>query len=367
MFTNYQKSVFLSVGLLIMIGVTACGPSMETPKTLDGTEAELTKQAQAYYAKGEYEKALGYFLYIKDHFPRGSSAGLSRFYAGECYFALKRYEEAAAEYTSFRDFFPNDPMAAEAQYKLGVSRFKDALGPERDQTDLNEAVVELQTVIDKYPDNAEMVEKAKTKILEVQDKLAEHEYLVARFYRIDGRYEASNARLRYLTEHYTQTDIMPDALLMLGENYLKLKNQEFAKEAFWRVTQEYPSSKSTETARKHLEKLGATNIPAPVLTPTPSEIVEPASTPTPDETVATPPAGGFREGYVVLVREQKISINLIRADGIREGMLLDVYQGEQLVGSIRLTDVQDGFSVGEIISLAPGASIAEDDRVVVRP
>jgi len=341
---------------------------MEVPETLEGTEEELLEQANAYYAQGEYEKALGHFLYIKDHFPRGTSAGITRFYAGECYFVLEQYEEAAAEYTSFRDFFPKDPLAAEAQYKLGLSRFKDALGPERDQTDLNEALVELQIVIDKYPENLEMVEKAKAAILDVQDKLAEHEYLVARFYKIEARYDASNARLRYLIEHYPQADILPEALLMSGENYLKLKSQELAKEAFWRVVREYSSSNATEAARKYLEKLGVTNIPASVAEPTPSETVEPAeSKPVSDENVVNPPAGGFREGYVVLVRDQKISINLIRADGIQKGMMLDVYRGEELIGSIRLSDVQDGFSVGEIETLAPGATIMEDDRVVVRP
>ena len=362
---NTNRWGLLGIGLLAVIGLTACAPSMEIPESLEGTEAELTEQAKTYYAQKKYEEALGYFLYIKDHFPRGDSAGISRFYAGECYFALEQYEDAAAEYTSFRDFFPTDPLAAEAQYKLGVSRFEDALGPERDQTDLNEALAELQIVLEKYPENQAVVEKAQVKILEVQDKLAEHEYLVARFYRIEKRYDASNARLRYITEHYPKADILPTALLMSGENYLKLDCPELAKEAFLQITQKYPTSEESKSARKHLEKLGVTALPAPVAEPAPAETVTPAeSTP---ETVVTPPVGGFREGYVVLVREQRISINLIRADGIQPGMMLDVYRGDQLIGTIRLTDVQDGFSVGEIESLAPGASIIEDDRVVVRP
>lgn len=362
---NTKRCMLLGIGLLAVIGLTACAPSMEVPESLEGTEAELTEQAKAYYDQKKYEEALGYFLYIKDHFPRGNSAGISRFYAGECYFALEQYEDAAAEYTSFRDFFPNDPLAAEAQYKLGVSRFEDALGPERDQSDLNDALAELQTVLEKYPENQAVVEKTQAKMLEVQGKLAEHEYLVARFYRIEKRYDASNARLRYIIEHYPQADILPDALLMSGENYLKLDRPELAKEVFLQITQKYPSSEESKSAQKYLEKLGVTAFPAPVAEPAPAEMLEPAeSTP---ETVVAPPAGGFREGYVVLVRDQKISINLIRADGIQPGMMLDVYRGDQLIGAIRLTDVQDGFSIGTIESLAPGANIAEDDRVVVRP
>ncbi len=360
MHTIYRRCFLLGIGLFTLIGLTACAPSVEIPETLKGSETELLAQANAYYEQGEYEKALGHFLYIKDHFIRSDSAGITRFYAGECYFALKQYEDAAAEYISFLTFFPNDPMAAEAQYKLGVCRFQEALGPERDQTDINEALTELQTVLENYPENQAVVEKTQAKIREVHDKLAEHEYLVARFYRIEKRYESSNARLHYLIERFPESAFLADALLMLGENYLKLDQAEQAKDAFSRMAQQFPSHKETEKARKHLEELGVTNISLPVSQPS-----EP--TPASEKSAVTPPSQVVREGYVVLKRDQQISINLTRSDGIQSGMMLDVYRGDQLVGKIRVTDVQEGFSLGEIDSLTPGMSIEEDDRVVAQP
>ena len=67
----------------------------------------------------------------------------------------------------------------------------------------------------------------------------------------------------------------------------------------------------------------------------------------------------------MLTRDQQVFINLIAEDGIQQGMKLDVYRGQQRVGAIRMIDVQGGFSIGEIESLAPGMTIQEEDRVIL--
>ncbi len=347
--------VFVAFGLSVA-AFAGCGSSVKIPE--NQPEAEALEQANALFAQGKYEEALERFLYVKDHFLRSENAGVTRFYAGECYFAMEKYEDASVEYQSFLTFFPNDQLSAEAQYKLGAALVEKALGPERDQTDINEALTELEVVLEKYGENQAVAQKAEEKIAIVKDKLAKHEYLVAKFYRREKRFEASNNRLNYLFENFPASALNGDALLMSAQNYQSLGQTDKAKDAYSRFVRDYPAHEQAKEARKQLAKFGETNIPQPQVQPqTPPKETPAAATP-----AALPP---LREGYVVLTRDQQVFINLIAEDGIQQGMKLDVYRGQQRVGAIRMIDVQGGFSIGEIESLAPGMTIQEEDRVIL--
>ena len=69
------------------------------------------------------------------------------------------------------------------------------------------------------------------------------------------------------------------------------------------------------------------------------------------------------EGYVVTVRDNTIFTDLIHDDGIHEGMVLEIYRNNQYIGTIRITEVHDGFSIGEIESVVSGITIQEEDKV----
>lgn len=325
------------------------------------TDTEIFEQGKQYYEQGDYKKALQYFLYVKDHFLRSSYAGMTRFYAGESCFALKKYEDAIIEYKSFLSFFPNDPYAPAAQYKLGICYSKQSLGPERDQSMLQKAIATFQELQQKYPDNQEYVQKAGEEIQKVNQKLALHEYLVAEFYRKEKRYISSNHRLQYLLEQFPESRVSGDSLYLLGRNYLDLDQPEEAKDPLLQFVQRYPNHERVSEAHKYLAQLGITEIPQ---APLPQHIeTPPIEQPSPS---ATQPAQTIRsEGYIVLIRENTVFTDLIRTDGIREGMTLEVYREEQLIGTIRLVEIHEGFSIAEIESLASGMMIQEEDRVVL--
>jgi len=102
--------------------------------------------------------------------------------------------------------------------------------------------------------------------------------------------------------------------------------------------------------------------------------------------VATPmpaPAPKAPErGYVVYVDSARVVIDLTNLDGLRPGTLLSLRRdripivhpvtGEMLgeldeeVGVARVTEIRDRFSVAEVQSLAPGASVQVRDRVLLK-
>lgn len=95
------------------------------------------------------------------------------------------------------------------------------------------------------------------------------------------------------------------------------------------------------------------------------------------------PHGGPDRGYVVYVETDRIAIDLTAADGVRAGTIVGVRRdgitvvhpvtGEVLgqlegeIGTARVTETREKFSVAEIQTLAPGARIQVRDRVVLKP
>jgi outer membrane protein assembly factor BamD len=327
------------------------------------TDTELFEQGKRYYEQEKYKQALPYFLYVKEHFIRSPYAGVSRFYAGECHFARKDYKEASTEYESFLMFFPEDPVAPEAQYKLGVCYFERSRGPDRDQSMLNDALTELQKVQENYPEHEEFVIKADEYIQKTKMELARHEFVVGLFYRREQHYDSSNLRFEYLVREYPESDLRGDALYYIGLNYLDLKQPDEAATAFLKLIGDYPESRYVPSAREHLEQLE-------VVTPEPesnqsvtAEATSVSVLSTTDAVSSPVSAENALEGYVLTIRESTVTTDLIRDDGIQEGMRLKIYRDGVLVGTLRLTVLYDGFSMGEIESIEPGMTVREDDMV----
>jgi hypothetical protein len=104
-------------------------------------------------------------------------------------------------------------------------------------------------------------------------------------------------------------------------------------------------------------------------------------------TVPAAPTNGravvpVKQGLVLFVDTSRIAVDLTAGDGMRPGTLLSLRRdripivhpvtGEVLgdldeeVGTARVTEVRDKFSVAELQSVAPGASVQIKDRVVAK-
>jgi hypothetical protein len=98
--------------------------------------------------------------------------------------------------------------------------------------------------------------------------------------------------------------------------------------------------------------------------------------------LAAPKAPEPKRGYVVYVDTTRIVIDLTAADGLQSGSVVSLRRdripimhpvtGEMLgeldeeVGTARVTETRDRFSVAEIQAVAPGSQIQVRDRVLVK-
>jgi outer membrane protein assembly factor BamD len=190
--------------------------------------------------------------------------------------------QAESEYKDFITFFPNMPEAAEAQLKIANIHFKEMEKADRDPTHAKRAEEEYRQLILQFPDSS-LVPQAKERLLEVQEVLAQREYMIGHFYFLRESYPAAIARLQSVADTYPLYSGADEALFELGNAYEKqielvrrARLPEVSKgvlikqytagatAAYGRILTRYPLEERVPDAKKRLEALKQ---PIPQATP----------------------------------------------------------------------------------------------------
>lgn len=181
--------------------------------------------------------------------------------------------QAEIEYKDFETFFPNMPEAAEAQLKIANIHYQQMEKPDRDFTHAMRAEDEYRQLIQQYPES-KLVPEAKQRLLEVQEVLAQREFMIGRFYYLRPSYPAAIARLQSVIDRYPLYSGADEALYLLGQSYeaeiglLRASKmpeatkahaiQEFTKNAaaaYDKILTRYPLMDRAEDATKRLQAL----------------------------------------------------------------------------------------------------------------
>ena len=81
---------------------------------------------------------------------------------------------------------------------------------------------------------------------------------VARFYLNEDNFDAAVSRVQYALRNFDGSGLEPEAMVLLGETYLKMKKNKEAREAFNRVLAAYPESPFSMPAKEFLQHMNAT-------------------------------------------------------------------------------------------------------------
>ena len=239
---------------------------------------------------GKYDVARLSLQTLINTYPDSEYVARAKLAIGDSWYAeggSAAWTQAESEYKDFQTFFPNMPEAAEAQMKIANIHYKEMEKPDRDYTHAKRAEDEYRQLILQYPDS-KLVPEAKQRLLEVQEILAEREYLIGHFYFVRESWPAAIARLKSLVDTYPLYSGADDALFELGEAYQKeidvlrasrLTEQQKgglikqytqqAADAYSRIITRYPAEPRVADAKK---KLQAMNQPVP--TPSPEAIAQ---------------------------------------------------------------------------------------------
>jgi outer membrane protein assembly factor BamD len=164
--------------------------------------------------------------------------------------------QAEAEYKDFILFYPNMEEAAQSQFKVCEIHYKQMEKADRDNSQATRAEDECRQVLNQFP-NSKFAEPAKTKLLQVQEVLAEKEYGNGHFYFHKGSFPAAASRFAYVTSQYPLFSGSDQALWELADSYRKMgdrfENEEAS--ALTRIVKDYPFSEHVDGAKERLTAL----------------------------------------------------------------------------------------------------------------
>ncbi len=257
--------VCAAAALACGLSLPACGGDQKRPQTAE-EYAESARQA--------YEEALESFYdhdwvgvmplmeEVKREYASSRYARLAQLRIADAHFHQEAFPEAITAYRDFVRDFPNDPEVPYARYRIILCQFKSsgesALMPpleERDLAVVRDAHESLRAFIRDYPDYPKR-DELDYMMAWVKGMLARYELYVARYYLKRDNFDAAVSRTQYALTSYEDTGLEPEALVLLGETYMKQGEEQKARATLNSVIERYPASPFTVPARRFLVQLG---------------------------------------------------------------------------------------------------------------
>jgi outer membrane protein assembly factor BamD len=266
------------VCLLVAAAVVPLALGCDKPEPRTGLS--YTADAKRAYdnAMKEYEahnwiEAQTLLREVKRKYHYSKYAKLAELRIADADFEQEKYGEAIRGYRQFVHDHRSDveevayarAKIAEAQYEQIGESFLLPSADERDQAVILDAFKELKGYVHDYPDGKETA-RIRELLSDVTARLMRHELYVARFYLNRDNYQAAVLRIQYAMRNFaggpqlrgpSPTDSLDsgleaEALLLLGEVYLKMHKFPDARGAFDTLLRDYPRSPLVVQASNYL-------------------------------------------------------------------------------------------------------------------
>jgi outer membrane protein assembly factor BamD len=255
-----KKARILVIGLVLLIGLSACG---EYNKILKSTDYEFKyKKAIEYFEDGEYVRAGTLFRDLVNIYRGTSKADELYYYFAKSMMGQKDYLMAKHYFKSLLKEFPGSDFAEEAQFMVGYCSYLLSPKPRLDQTVTKEAIESLQLYINLYPYN-DRVDEAHRLIDELRSKLIYKSYLNARLYYDFGNHRAAGIALENSLREYPDSPYREELMYMLLKSkYLlavnsvadkKVERLSSALDEYFTFIDEYPESRYRQEVNRFYE------------------------------------------------------------------------------------------------------------------
>lgn len=237
-------------------------------------DKELYDKAMIALRKGRYDVARLDLQTLLNTYPDSEYRMRAKLSVGDTWFkegGSAAFTQAEAEYEDFITFFPNVPEAAEAKMKVADIYYQQMEKPDRDFTNAQNSEREYREMINMFPDST-LIPRAKQRLRDVQEVLAEREFQIGSYYEARGDYIAGIARLQTVADTYPLYSKSDQVLLGIGDAYAgEARNIEMAQNlngafrermvamyqakaaaAYDKVITRYPMAPHVEDARDRL-------------------------------------------------------------------------------------------------------------------
>ncbi len=172
----------------------------------------------------------------------------------ESFFDKESYAEAVVEYKHFLDLHQNHTLAPYAQYKIGVSHYKQFRTVDRDPVPLKKSISGFEKLLKQFPASRYETE-AKETIVTCKEQLVQRHLMVGEFYYGRGSYLAAAHRFEKIINEFPELETTGQAMFQLAKTYQDLGIEEWTQEWLVALMRQYPQSDYYSSAETLLAEL----------------------------------------------------------------------------------------------------------------
>ena len=160
------------------------------------------------------DKAVEIFQAITDDGPFSAYGQLAQYKLGIAHLALQDYELAVSAFEQVIVRYPDSPLVDDARFQIAQASLRGTFSASYDQGPTDLSIRELEAFLQEHADS-DLSQEAASRVRELQERRAQHEYEVAQFY--ERRRRPASARIYYevIADRYAQTAWAPKAAARL--------------------------------------------------------------------------------------------------------------------------------------------------------
>ena len=249
----------LPLALLVALAGCSSGPKKPPVGTPEPDKFLFDRGTEELNAR-HWLTAREYFRQLVDSYPQSRYRADAKLGVGDTYIGEKSPESfvlAANEFREFLTFYPTHTRADYAQLKLGMTFFYQMHGPERDQTETREAIRELTTFVERYPQSP-LIEEGRARLREARDRLSQSEYRVGHFYWRSKWYPGAIDRFKAILAADPQFSSRDALYFHLADSLVRIQRPAEALPYYEKLIAEFESSEYLPEATRRSAELKAT-------------------------------------------------------------------------------------------------------------
>ena len=191
---------------------------------------------------------------LLEDYPDSKERTAATMLLADIHFSGEEYEEAKFHYQKFIELYPAHQFVDRAHFYKAMSSFKLTDLASRDLTPVNLSLEGFERFTKDFPKSS-YTKKAKEKISQCLDILAQNIFEIGKFYYRTGSYQAAILRLKRLKVEYPNHSYILEAEFLLGESYYHEQNFPEASTYFKSVIKNSPRSEFAKEARLRLRAM----------------------------------------------------------------------------------------------------------------
>jgi len=253
------KRLIVVAALAATVGCASAGSRQVVPAGTQEPDKFLFDKGDTALKARKWLTAREYFKQVVETYTQSPFRPDAKLAVGDTYLEEGGADNlvlAMNEFREFLSFYPTNRRADYAQFKLGMTHFKQMRAAERDQSETRDAIREFQNFIVRYP-MSPLMPDVKGRLREALDRIARADFQVGLFYYRSKWYPGSIDRLSAVLKNDPEYTGRDEVYFYLAESYVKIKRDAQALPYYEKLVNEFPKTEHLQDAQKRIAELKA--------------------------------------------------------------------------------------------------------------